>query len=54
MDRLDHINNFETGLTSTVGLDYKIKNKNNDKNLDFSIAQIINKKKIKKCLVKVV
>ena len=48
MDRLDHINNFETGLTSTVGLDYKIKNKNNDKNLDFSIAQIINSEENKK------
>ena len=34
MDRLDNINNFETGLSSTVGFDYKIKK--NDKNFDFS------------------
>ena len=46
IDRLDHINNFETGLTSTLGFDYKIKNE--DKNLDFSIAQIINTKENKK------
>ena len=46
IDRLDHINNFETGLTSTIGFDYKIKNE--DKNLDFSIAQIINTKENKK------
>ena len=46
MDRLDHINNFETGLTGTLGLDYEIKNK--DKSFDFSIAQIINKRENKK------
>ena len=27
MDRLDDANNFETGLSSTIGFDYKIKNK---------------------------
>ena len=46
MDRLNHINNFETGLTGTFGLDYEIKN--NDKNFDFSIAQIINDEENKK------
>ena len=28
LDRLDNINNFETGLSGTIGMDYKI-NKNN-------------------------
>ena len=46
MDRLSHINNFETGLTGTLGLDYEVKNK--DRSLDFSIAQIINNKENKK------
>tara|TARA_B100000886_G_scaffold330265_1_gene280527 strand:+ start:6738 stop:9134 length:2397 start_codon:yes stop_codon:yes gene_type:complete len=46
LDRLDDINNFETGISSTVGFDYKIKNKLN--NFDFSVAQIINEKENKK------
>ena len=46
MDRLDHINNFETGLTAALGLDYEIKNEN--QNFDFSIAQIINERENKK------
>jgi LPS-assembly protein len=46
LDRLNEVDNFETGLTSTLGFDYKIKN--NDKNLDFSVAQIINEKENKK------
>ncbi len=45
MDRLDDINNFETGLSGTVGFDYKIKN--NQNNFDFSVAQIINDKENK-------
>ena len=28
IDRLDNINNYETGLTSTVGFDYKFKKNN--------------------------
>ena len=40
MDRLDDANNFETGLSSTIGFDYKIKNKQT--NFDFSVAQVIN------------
>ena len=46
LKRLDNINNYETGLTSTVGFDYKIKKQNNE--FDFSVAQIINEKENKK------
>ncbi len=46
INRLDDINNFETGLTGTLGLDYKIKN--NGQDFDFSVAQIINEKENKK------
>ncbi|MDC0530117.1 LptA/OstA family protein [Pelagibacteraceae bacterium] len=46
INRLDDINNFETGLTGTLGLDYKIKN--NEQDFDFSVAQIINEKENKK------
>ena len=47
MDRLENVNNFETGLTGAIGLDYQFKN-NNDQIFDFSIAQIINKEENKK------
>ena len=46
MNRLDHKNNFETGLSSTIGVDYIAENEN--KSFDFSIAQIINEKENKK------
>ena len=46
MDRLDNKYNFENGLTSAFGVDYQIKN--NEQNLDFSIAQIISNKENKK------
>ena len=46
IDRLDNINNYETGLTSTVGFDYKFKKNNN--NFNFSVAQIINEEENKK------
>ena len=46
MDRLNNIKNFEAGLSSTIGFDYKIRNDNND--FDFSVAQIINEKENKK------
>ena len=46
IEDLDNINNYETGLSSTVGFDYKIKK--NDRNFDFSVAQIINEKENKK------
>ncbi len=43
MDRIDSNNNFETGLSSSLGFDYNIKN--GEKEFDFSVAQIINQKK---------
>ncbi len=46
MDRLDNINNFETGLSATVGFDYEINE--NSKKFDFSVAQIISEKENKK------
>ena len=46
LNRLDNINNFETGLTGTLGFDYKVKNV--DKEFDFSLAQIISEKENKK------
>ena len=46
IERIDNMNNFEKGLSATIGFDYKI-NKN-DKNFDFSLAQIINEKENKK------
>ena len=42
LDRLNSYNNFENGLSSTLGFDYEVKN--NEKELNFSIGQIINKK----------
>ena len=46
LNRLDDINNFETGLATTLGFDYKIKN--NTSVFDFSVAQIINEQENKK------
>ena len=46
MNRLNTKNNFETGLTGAIGLDYKLEAE--DKDFDFSIAQIINEKENKK------
>tara|TARA_Y100000816_G_C26015198_1_gene530895 strand:- start:446 stop:1102 length:657 start_codon:yes stop_codon:yes gene_type:complete len=42
LNRVDNANNFETGLSSTLGFDYKIKDKFKDFN--FSVAQVINQK----------
>jgi LPS-assembly protein len=42
LDRLNSYNNFENGLSATLGFDYEVKN--NEKELNFSIGQIINKK----------
>ena len=42
MDRLINNRNFETGLTGTIGFDYN--RKKNNKNFDFSVAQIISEK----------
>ena len=46
MDRLNSTNNFETGLSSAIGVDYKIKK--GIEILIFSLAQIINEKENKK------
>ena len=46
LNRLNNINNYETGLSSTLGFEYKIKR--NNQNFDFSVAQIINEKENKK------
>ncbi len=46
MNRIDNVNNFEKGLSGTVGFDYKIKNIN--KEFNFSVAQIISEKENKK------
>ena len=46
MDRLESSNNFETGLSGTFGFDYTIEE--NNKNFDFSVAQVINDKENKK------
>ena len=45
LDRLNNNNNFETGLSSTVGFDYEIKKE--DQKFDISVSQIINKKENK-------
>ena len=47
LDRLNAYNNFENGLSATIGFDYEVKD--NEKEFNFSIGQIINKKKIKTC-----
>ena len=46
LNRINNNNNYETGISSTVGFDYKIKKMN--KNFDFSLAQVINEKENKK------
>ena len=50
LSRLDNINNYETGYTGTLGLDYKVKRDN--KEFDFSLAQIFNKEENKKMFSK--
>ena len=42
LDRLNSYNNFENGLSATIGFDYEVKN--NEKEFNFSIGQIVNKK----------
>ena len=46
LNRLNNSNNYETGLSASVGLDYDVSN--NNKKFDFSVAQIINEKENKK------
>tara|TARA_B100001057_G_scaffold495549_2_gene594830 strand:+ start:2089 stop:4488 length:2400 start_codon:yes stop_codon:yes gene_type:complete len=50
LNRLDNINNFENGLSSTLGFDYKLNKENSE--FDFSVAQIINEKENKKMATK--
>ena len=45
LDRLNNNDNFESGLSATVGFDYTIND--NDKKFDFSLGQIINEKENK-------
>ena len=45
MNKVDNINNFETGLSSSLGFNYKIKNE--EKEFDFSVAQVISEKENK-------
>ena len=44
LDRLDNINNFENGLSATIGFDYEIENIDPNKNFKLSVGQIINEK----------
>ena len=46
LDRLNNNNNFETGLSTTVGFDYEIQKK--DKNIEISMSQVFNEKENKK------
>ena len=46
LNRLDNSNNFESGLSATLGFDYELEK--NNKNFDFSLAQVINEKENKK------
>ena len=46
IDRLNNKNNFETGLSGTIGFNYKVKKEKS--NFDFSVAQILNQKENKK------
>ncbi len=46
LNRMSDANNFETGASGTIGFDYKTRG--NNKEFDFSIAQVINEKENKK------
>ena len=45
IDRLNNNDNFETGLSATIGFDYEIREK--DKRIDVSVSQIFNQKENK-------
>ncbi len=47
LNRIDNINNYETGISSTLGFEYRVK-RNDMTKFDFSLAQIINEKENKK------
>ena len=46
VNKLENINNFETGLSGTIGFDYEIKS--DKRNFDFSLAQVVSEKENKK------
>ena len=46
LDRLNSNDNFETGLSATIGFDYEIRE--NDKKIDISVGQIFNREENKK------
>ncbi len=46
IDRLNNIQNFEAGVSSTFGFDYEVKK--NNSNFNFSVAQVLNQKENKK------
>ena len=46
LNRLEELDNYESGLSSTIGFDYK--KETNNRNFDFSVAQIINDRENKK------
>ncbi len=46
INRINDIKSYETGISGTIGFDYKIENQIS--NLDFSVAQVINRKENKK------
>ncbi len=45
LDRLNNNDNFETGLSATIGFDYEIRER--DKRIDVSVSQIFNQKENK-------
>ena len=47
LDRLNTNNNFESGLSTTVGFDYEIEGDNNQKKFGLTMGQVINEKENK-------
>ncbi len=42
LDRLNSENNFEGGLSTTIGFDYEIRNDQNNKKINLMVGKIIN------------
>ncbi len=47
LDRLNSNNNFEGGLSTTIGFDYDFRNERENKQINFTVGQIINEKEKK-------
>ena len=47
LDRLNSENNFEGGLSTTIGFDYEVRNDQNNKKINLMMGQIINEKENK-------